>query len=333
MPTDESPNAAPARDPSAGLPPAWASAVELLVDHLALERGRSPATVAAYQRDVRDLAERCVGWGRDHPASVDRATLRRYLADLDERGYARSTIARRSSALRTFFALLVRHELVDADPAALLATPKQGRHLPRVLRADEVVGLLEAPDPDTGVGLRDRALLELLYASGARIAEACGLDLAGLDLEQAQVRLFGKGRKERLVPLGAPAVAAVRTYLEVGRPGLLAGAAGVGVVPSSAAVLVNTHGSRLDPRDARTAVSRAAIRAGLGHVTPHTLRHSAATHLLDGGADVRVVQELLGHASLATTQRYTHLSRGRLQEVHARAHPRARTRRTERGAR
>jgi site-specific recombinase XerD len=303
------------------LPPAWADAVALLVDHVRDERGRSPHTVAAYQRDARDLARTCATWGIEHPGEVGLPTLRRYLADLADRGLARATVARRSSVLRTWFALLARRQVVEVDPAALLGSPKQGRRLPRVLRPDEVARLVAAPDASTPVGRRDRALLELLYASGARVGEVCGLDLAGLDLPQGLVRLHGKGDKDRIVPLGAPAVDALRDYLAGGRPALAGGT-------TSDALLLNTRGRRLGVRDARTVVERTAVAAGLGHVTPHTLRHSFATHLLEGGADLRVVQELLGHASLATTQRYTHLSRGRLREVHAAAHPRARAPRT-----
>jgi site-specific recombinase XerD len=302
---------------SEALTEAWTDAIELLVDHLAHERGRRPNTVDAYRRDATDLARTCTAWGIERPGEVELLTLRRYLADLAERGYARATVARRASVLRSFFALLRRRGVVDRDPAELLASPRQGRHLPRVLRADEVDRLLAAPDARTPVGLRDRALLEFLYASGARVSEACSLDLEGLDLAQQQVRLFGKGAKERLAPLGEPAVDAIRDYLAAGRSQLIGSR-------TTDAVFLNTRGDRLGARDARTAVQHAAIEAGLGQVTPHTLRHSFATHLLECGADIRVVQELLGHASLATTQRYTHLSRGRLREVHASAHPRAR---------
>jgi site-specific recombinase XerD len=296
---------------------AWLDAIELLVDHLAHERGRRPNTVDAYRRDATDLARTCTAWGIERPREVELLTLRRYLADLAERGYARATVARRASVLRSFFALLRRRAVVDRDPAELLASPRQGRHLPRVLRPDEVDRLLAVPDTRTAVGLRDRALLEFLYASGARVSEACSLDLEGLDLAQQQVRLFGKGAKERLAPLGEPAIDAIRDYLAGGRSELIGSR-------TTGAVFLNTRGDRLGVRDARTAVQHAAIGAGLGQVTPHTLRHSFATHLLESGADIRVVQELLGHASLATTQRYTHLSRGRLREVHAAAHPRAR---------
>ncbi|MFA9431286.1 site-specific tyrosine recombinase [Egicoccus sp. AB-alg2] len=311
-----------AGDEAGALSPAWSAAVEHLVEHLELERGRGEHTVSAYRRDATDLARTCTAWGIDHPGEVELLTLRRYLATLSERGYARSTIARRSSVVRSLFAFLKRRGVVARDPAALLASPKQGRHLPRVLRVDEVERLLAGPDPDTPVGRRDRALLELLYASGARVGEVCGLDVGHVDLAQGQVRLLGKGAKERIAPLGEPAVDAVQAYLEGARAALLDGAA------AQDALFVNTRGGRLGTRDARTVVQHAGVAAGVGHVTPHTLRHSFATHLLESGADVRVVQELLGHASLATTQRYTHLSRGRLREVHALAHPRARGART-----
>lgn len=305
----------------AALPEPWRLAVEMLAEHLRFERGRRENTVAAYRGDALDLARTCLDWGIVHPAEVGRLTLRRYLATLAERDLARATIARRSSVARTWFGLLVRRGVVPTDPAATLESPRAGRALPRVLRVDEVARLVVAPDADTPTGLRDRALLELLYATGARVSEACDLDLDALDLPQRQVRLTGKGGKERIVPVGTPALAACRRYLADGRPRLLGD-------ETTSAWLLNTRGRRLGPRDARTAVDRAARTAGLGHVTPHSLRHAFATHLLDRGADLRQVQELLGHSSLATTQRYTHLSRGRLQEVHARAHPRARAARS-----
>jgi site-specific recombinase XerD len=307
------------------LSPAWQEAIAELVEHTRAERGRRVNTVEAYRRDAEHLAAAAMGRGHAGPRDVDRDELRGYLADLADAGAARATIARRTSTLRTWFALLERRGIVREDPAALLVTPKQGRHLPRVLRVDQVEAMLAAIDPSTPEGQRDRALLELLYASGARVAEACALTLDTLDLAQAQVRLDGKGGKDRIVPIGRAAVDALTSYVRDVRPVLLARMADGGAARASdAVVLRGDRGGPLGTRDARTIVERLGQAAGVGHVTPHTLRHSFATHLLEGGADIRIVQELLGHASLATTQRYTHLSRGRLREVHAMAHPRAR---------
>ena len=317
---------APFRTPDHGaLSPAWQDAVTELVEHTRAERGRRANTVDAYRRDAEHVAAAAMQRGHTGPGTVDRDELRGYLADLADGGAARATIARRTSTLRTWFALLERRGIVREDPAALLVTPKQGRHLPRVLRVDQVEAMFAAVDPATVEGQRDRALIELLYASGARVAEACSLTLDTLDLSQAQVRLDGKGGKDRIVPIGRAAVDALTTYVRDVRPVLLARADDGGTPRATdAVVLRGDRGGPLGTRDARTIVERLGAAADVGHVTPHTLRHSFATHLLEGGADIRIVQELLGHASLATTQRYTHLSRGRLREVHAMAHPRAR---------
>ena len=307
-----------------GLSEAWRTAVAELVRHTRSERGRRPHTVDAYRRDATDVARALGAVGIADPRAVGRDELRGYLADLADAGAARATIARRTSTLRTWFALLERRGLIDVDPAGLLVSPKQGRHLPRVLRVDQVEAMIDAADVSTASGLRDRVLLELLYASGARVEEACTLTLDRLDLPQSQVRLQGKGGKDRIVPIGSAAVRALRSYLDTARPTLMATASTTRGGRTDAVVLRGDRGGPLGTRDARTIVGRLGEAAGVGHVTPHTLRHSFATHLLEGGADLRVVQELLGHASLATTQRYTHLSRGRLREVHALAHPRAR---------
>ncbi|MFN2556670.1 MAG: tyrosine recombinase XerC [Nitriliruptorales bacterium] len=299
------------------------------MQHIALERGRSPNTAAAYRRDAEHLARFCADQGCSQPAGVNHSLLRRFLVELAQSGYARSSIARKVSVARSFFAFLARRGYTAHDPGPMLRSPKQAQHLPRVLRPDQVAALLTSPDPATPAGKRDRALLELLYGCGARVAEACELDLGRLDLRQRQVRLLGKGRKERIVPLGEPAVDALAEYLSEGRPALAALAAARpdrGISAQSNAVFLNSRGGPLGVRSARTIIERAARSAGLGRVTPHTLRHSCATHLLEGGADLRSVQELLGHVSLATTQRYTHLSRGRLVEVYASAHPHARGR-------
>ncbi len=300
-----------------GLPAAWSTAIDLLVEHLRA-RGRSENTIAAYRRDASDLARGCVDRGSLTPRDVDLVALRRYLADMDERGYARSSIARRAATIRVLFDLLVERGQLDRDPAQLLGSPRAGRRLPRVLRVDEVERLVSVIDVATPVGARDRALVEVMYGSGARVGETVSLDIGAVDVHQGLVRLLGKGGRERIVPLGEPAIHAIERYLVDARPELVGPA-------TRTALFLNTRGDRLDPRDARTAVVRAARAAGLADVTPHTLRHSVATHMLEAGADIRVVQDMLGHASLATTQRYTHLSRGWLREVHARAHPRART--------
>ncbi len=299
----------------APLPPAWQDACERLASHLQT-LDRSANTVTAYMRDVEQIARWFVARDVAGPHLVEHADLRRYLADLVAMGYARSTIARRASTARTLFGVLREHGVIDRDPSSLLSAPRQERRLPRVLRPADITQLVAAPDPTTPTGLRDSALIELLYASGARVSEAVGLDIPAVDLGGGLVRLLGKGRKERIVPLGEPAIDALDTYMRRGRPELVS-------LRSSTALFLNTRGDRLDVRDARTAVVNAGRAAGLGAVSPHTLRHSAATHMLEAGADIRVVQEFLGHVSLATTQRYTHLSRGWLREVHASAHPRA----------
>ncbi|MGH3441093.1 MAG: tyrosine recombinase [Nitriliruptorales bacterium] len=307
-------------DETEGLPAPWRAALAAFVRHLDAERGRSPGTVVAYRRDAAQLAAWCADLGMEHPGEVVQLSLRRYLGHLSDQGYARASLARKASVTRSFFRFLRRRGEIERDPARFLGTPKQGRSLPRVLRVDQVEALLGTPDLTTATGLRDRALLELLYGAGARIAEACGLDLDRVDLRNGQVRFLGKGLKERIVPLGEPAVDALSDYLRSGRPELLAARTTGPVLP---AVFLDTRGNRLGLRRARAAVYAAAAAADLGRVTPHTLRHSYATHLLEGGADLRVVQELLGHESLATTQRYTHLSRAHLREVYATAHPHA----------
>jgi tyrosine recombinase XerC len=307
--------------------PAWRAAIDAFAEHLTLERDRSPHTVDAYVRDARRLATWCTGHAIEHPAEVEPTVLRRYLAAQADAGYARSTVARRASATRTFYAFLRRRGVVEEDPASVLASPKRGRSLPRVLRPDQVAALLTVPDTATPEGLRDRALLELLYSTGARVSEVASLDLVALDRAGGLVRLLGKGRKERIVPLGEPAADAIDAWLAEGRHLMVAPDA------TTDAVFLDGRGARMGTRSIRRVVAGAARGAGLGPVTPHTLRHSYATHLLEGGADLRAVQELLGHASLATTQRYTHLSRGHLREVYTAAHPHARRRRPSTDAR
>jgi site-specific recombinase XerD len=280
----------------------------------------SPATLDAYTRDLRSFVTWAERLSLDGPAAVDRQTLRRYLAYLATRGTARRTIARRASALRRYFRWARRIGLVSDDPSAGLSAPKGEARLPRVLRPDELRHLIpDAPVPDgdgdvkVAVSLRDIALLELLYGSGLRIAEATALDIDEIDLGRGRVTVWGKGGKQRTVPLSEPATDALARWLGDGRPALMTDAS------PAAAIFLNRRGRRLTPRDARRIVDRRA--ASPTH--PHALRHTFATHLLDGGADLRVVQELLGHTDVGTTQRYTHVSKERLRSVFDATHPRA----------
>ena len=291
-------------------------------EHLTAERDRSPHTIRAYVGDVR----LCLDWcsaeaGAVGVEDIELADLRAWLGTLSASGAARTSVARRSAAVRTFFAWARRTGRVTSDPALRLTSPKRQRTLPDVLTADGAGQLLEvaevAADDDDPVHQRNRAVLELLYASGIRVGELVGLDVDDLDLDRQVVRVLGKGRKERIVPFGTPAARAMTTWLDQGRPRLA-------VEGSGPALFLGRRGRRVDPRQVR-----AVVHDLLRHVPdapdvgPHGLRHSAATHLLDGGADLRLVQELLGHASLATTQIYTHVSSERLRRSYDQAHPRA----------
>ncbi|HMK12291.1 MAG TPA: tyrosine-type recombinase/integrase [Acidimicrobiales bacterium] len=278
----------------------------------------APSTREAYARDLVSFVEWAERAALTDPQRVERTTLRRYLAYLTTRRYAPRTVARRASALRRYFGWLVRTGRIPTDPAAGLHAPKGESRLPRVLRGDELTVLLDEPPPaidcdDEAIRLRDDAVLELLYGSGLRVAELCGLAPGDLDCRTATVTVWGKGSKQRKVPMSPPAVEAVSGWLRRGRDKLCTDAS-----PPDA-VFLNRRGARLTPRDVRRILDRRA--ASPTH--PHALRHSFATHLLDGGADLRAVQELLGHSSLATTQRYTHVSKERLRVVHGATHPRA----------
>lgn len=301
------------------LPAGWAHALEVFGRHLVEERMLAEHTVRAYLADAEQLAAFCAGFGIVEPAEVEPLVLRRHLAALVADGYARASIARKVASAGSFFGLLARRGVVDADPTLLLSAPKGERRLPRVLRRDQVEALLAGAGSDTPDGLRDRALLELLYASGARVSEVVGLDVDALDLTTGTARVHGKGSKERIVPVGEPACVAIERYLGSGRPAHAAAAEGT----APPALLLDRRGRRLSDRAARAVVTAAGEAAGVGHVTPHTLRHSFATHLLEGGADLRSVQELLGHVALSTTQRYTHVSRKHLRASYDDAHPRA----------
>lgn len=288
-----------------------------------LERVRrlSPATVRAYRADLRDLSATIPG---AQMRDVDLETLREWLWRATQRGDARSTLARRAAAARGLFAWAVEEGLLPTDPSLRLVTPKRGRSLPRVATADGVRvmldGLAERAAAGDPILLRDHAMLEVLYASAVRVSELTGLDRDDIDLERATLRVLGKGSKERVVPFGAPARRAVEAYLARGRP-VLGSRAERG---PAAAVFLGARGARISPRAVYDVVARELGDVlGTAAVGPHALRHSAATHLLDGGADLRAVQEMLGHASLGTTQVYTHVSSERLAATYRLAHPRA----------
>jgi integrase/recombinase XerC len=271
--------------------------------------GRAAATRTAYVSDVRAFAAWMSRSDVDGPEDVERMHLRRYLASLGTRKLARATIARKAAALRCYFAWQVRQGRLGSDPARSLRAPSGGGRLPRVLSGGEVTSLLNI-EAATALDRRDLAVLELLYAAGLRVSELCGLDRSDIDLRGRTVTVLGKGNKQRRVPVHDAAVAALRAWLDDGRDGMDG--------PPEAA-FVNRRGARLGPRDVR----RILDRRSASPTHPHALRHTYATHLLDGGADLRVVQELLGHASLATTQVYTHVSKERLRAVYGETHPRA----------
>jgi tyrosine recombinase XerC len=284
---------------------------------LAATRGASAHTLRAYEADLESLLAFLDARGIDDPGAVSARVLRSFLASLDEQGLARSSIQRRLSAVRSFFKHLLRAGRVRVHPAVGLRSSRARRPLPKALEVGEVERLLAAVEHDGPSARRDRALVECMYSAGTRAAETVGLERADLDLERGVARVRGKGKKERLAPLGSHAVVALRAYLsDPARPR---------PVPASAnAVFLNPRGVRLSTRALGRILERACQRAGLTRpASPHTLRHSFATHLLDRGCDLRAVQELLGHAHLVTTQIYTHVSIERLREVYERAHPRA----------
>jgi integrase/recombinase XerC len=333
--------------PDEGLPAALSAALAAFSRHLAAERALSRHTVRAYNGDVQSLLEYAHRSGIADPGALDLSTLRGWLADQHQAGAARATLARRGAAARAFTAFAHRQGWLAVDSGPQLGTPKARRVLPQVLRRDEMSWVLAVSEDRalhevaTGsraaaaLALRDVAVLELLYASAIRVSELCELDLGGLDLDRRTVRVFGKGGKERVVPVGVPAVRAVTRWADTGRP-ILVGA------NSGAALFLGARGGRLDPRTARRIV-HARLRS-VGHAAngqapagdadgrdahgvkdagPHAIRHTAATHLLEGGADLRSVQEILGHSSPATTQIYTHVSAERLKASYRQAHPRA----------
>lgn len=291
-------------------------------EYLELQRGRSVHTRRAYLGDLTSLftflAERTPEPGLDR---ITLPTLRTWLSAQASAGTARTTLARRTSAVKTFTAWATRRGLIDVDPAVRLQMPKAHRTLPGVLRQDQALDAMRAAESGAQQGdplaLRDRLIVEMLYATGIRVSELCGLDVDDVDVGGRVLRVLGKGDKQRTVPFGEPALRALASWLTDGRPGLA-------VASSGPALLLGARGRRVDQRQVRTVVHQTmAAVPGAPDIGPHGLRHSAATHLLEGGADLRVVQELLGHSSLATTQLYTHVTVARLRAVHDQAHPRA----------
>jgi len=312
----------------APLPARLDAALDAFRHHIEAERGLSRHTVRAYLGDVAALLEHAAAAGATDPADLSVGTLRAWLAGQHSRGQARASLARRAAAARAFTAFANSRGLMPADPGPLLGMPRIPRRLPEVLRQDQVAAVLAAaatgpsgnsgqPSQDEALAVRDAAIVELLYATGIRVSELCGLDLGDLDEDRRTVRVLGKGNRERTVPAGIPAVKAVAAWARSGRPVL--------VTPGSGhALFLGARGRRLDPRAARRVVhARLAAVPGTPDSGPHGLRHAAATHLLEGGADLRSVQEILGHASLTSTQIYTHVSIERLQSAYRQAHPRA----------
>lgn len=307
--------------PSAVLPEVMARVLGDYERHLTSERDVAPLTVKAYIGDIAGLLDHAHRLGDTDPAQLELRTLRSWLAKQQSTGRSRTTLGRKATAARVFTAWLARTGRAPTDVGSSLGSPKPHKTLPDVLRVDEARALIEAAaataTDGSATGLRDVAMLELLYATGIRVGELVGLDLDDIDRDRNVARVFGKGRKERTVPFGHPAAAAIDRWVSAGRPQLVREGSGP-------ALFLGTRGGRVDQRVVRAVVHRMlADVPGAPDLGPHGLRHTAATHLLEGGADLRAVQELLGHASLATTQRYTHVTTDRLRRAYQQAHPRA----------
>ncbi|WP_066292140.1 tyrosine recombinase XerC [Arthrobacter sp. B6] len=303
------------------LPPALESAVTAFGNYLAGERARSGHTLRAYLSDIRSLLSYAASEGVTELPGLELGTLRRWLGAQSEAGSSRSTLARRSATTRSFTAWAVREELITADPSLRLKAPKKEKSLPGVLQSQQLTRLLasleEAAAEGAPLAVRNRAMVELLYATGLRVGELAGMDVDDFNPDRRTLRVIGKGNKERTVPYGVPAAVALYDWLRKGRPRLA-------TEKSGAALFLGIRGNRVDQRQVREVVKGLFDALGDTSATgPHALRHSAATHLLDGGADLRAVQEILGHSSLATTQIYTHVSVERLRKSYQQAHPRA----------
>lgn len=298
--------------------------VDRFIDHLRVEKNASSMTLTCYRTDLNQFFTYMAD-DYEVPSEelkkdvINPRSVRRYLEHLQKRGMSRATIARKLASLRSFVRYLCREAVLDGNPIAVIATPRQEKKLPRFLYPEEVKMLIETPDTTSVMGMRDRAILELLYATGIRVSELVALDLNQIDTRERTVRVLGKGNKERIVPVGSQAIQAINTYLTESRGYLLAKNSN----QSTEALFLNRFGSRLSARSIRNVINKYVEQIALNQkVSPHTLRHTFATHLLNGGADLRSVQELLGHVKLSTTQVYTHVTNERIKKVHREKFPR-----------
>ena len=294
--------------------------VSEFLDHLEIERNYSPHTRSAYAGDLHQFLSFISEYRSADtvaPGSIDKSAVRAFLHHLHQEGFSKRTIARRFAAVRSFFHFLCREGVVSVNPCIYLSTPKWDRHLPRFLDRNQVEALLGQPDRSQVLGLRDAVILELLYGAGMRLSELVGLDTGAIDLTEERIRVIGKGDKERIVPLGQHALSVLVSYFDARLLLLKAGR------DDTAALLLNQHGRRLTGRGVQYILARYGLRISQQGLTPHVLRHTAATHLLDAGADLLAVKELLGHERLSTTQIYTHVALDRLKKMYEKAHPRA----------
>lgn len=287
------------------------------IHHLEAERNYSQYTLRNYSTDILGFFHFLRASGIESLADVDHLTVRKYLGWLLERGVVRPSVSRKMSALRSFFRYVNDEGILTVDPMTKISGPKEEKRLPSFLTSEEIISLLKAPDLSTPQGLRDLAMLEMLYAAGLRVSEIVSLDINRVDLQARQIRVWGKGSKERIVLIGEPAARVLEQYLNLGRPKLLGDS-------NTSALFINRYGQRIVQRRIQHIIKNYARQAGIsGKVSPHMLRHTFATHMLDGGADLRVVQELLGHAHLSSTQIYTHVTRSQMRSTYLEAHPRS----------
>ncbi len=290
---------------------------DALLDYLTVECGLSANTCTAYSRDLRDFAASLPPALRSAPQKVQRDDVAHFVEQLGSQGKAPSTIGRKLVAVKMLYRFAVQERILEADPTSLIEAPRGAKYLPNFLTTEAVDALLDAPKSNTLLGRRDRAILELLYATGSRVSEVCGLDIEDVNFEFGFARVTGKGSKERIVPVSKPALRAIEDYINESRPALLRGR-------PEKALMLSRSGKRIDRHAIFRMIRKHALAAGIdASISPHSLRHSCATHLLEGGADLRAVQEMLGHSDIATTQIYTHINRDRLKSVHRQFHPRA----------